>query len=203
MSETMEFASEFVQFMNEGCSAFHAVEACQKRLAAEGFKKISEKNAWSLEKGGKYYFTRNETSLMAFTVGEQFTTEAGCFTAVGAHTDSPCLRIKAISSFKKGKFLVLNTQPYGGGLWHTWFDRDLGLGKWSQCSTALCVVVSSGLLCTSSEFCFSNLKGCFSSSEGCLASSESCLASSECCLAISECCLAISESSLLVFLRAA
>jgi aspartyl aminopeptidase len=121
------FANHFVQFMNEGCSAFHAVEACQSRLKAEGFTKISEKSEWALEKGGKYYFTRNETSLMAFTVGEQFTSADGCFTAVGAHTDSPCLRIKAVSAFKKGKFLMLNTQPYGGGLWHTWFDRDLGL----------------------------------------------------------------------------
>jgi aspartyl aminopeptidase len=46
---------------------------------------------------------------------------------VGAHTDSPCLRIKPVHCSVKADALVLNTQPYGGGLWHTWFDRDLGL----------------------------------------------------------------------------
>lgn len=65
--------------------------------------------------------------MIGFTVGDQFDANAGIITAIGAHTDSPCLRIKAVSSFVKGKYLVINTQPYGGGLWHTWFDRDLGL----------------------------------------------------------------------------
>jgi aspartyl aminopeptidase len=46
---------------------------------------------------------------------------------VTAHTDSPCFRVKATPCATKADALVLNTQPYGGGLWHTWFDRDLGL----------------------------------------------------------------------------
>ena len=49
------------------------------------------------------------------------------FTVVGAHTDSPCIKIKPKTCSVKHGALVLNTYGYGGGLWHTWFDRDLGL----------------------------------------------------------------------------
>jgi aspartyl aminopeptidase len=127
--EGMQFAQDFITFMNESCTAFHAVDACTTRLKAKGFTEISEKESWqeTIRPGGKYFFTRNGSSVIGFTVGDEFDVTKGMFTAVGAHTDSPCLRIKAVSSFVKGKYLVLNTEPYGGGLWHTWFDRDLGL----------------------------------------------------------------------------
>jgi aspartyl aminopeptidase len=77
--------------------------------------------------GGKYYFIRGGTTLIGFSVGLNFSSASGVFTVFGAHTDSPCLKIKPVTCFKKLDALVLNTQPYGGGLWHTWFDRDLGL----------------------------------------------------------------------------
>ena len=46
---------------------------------------------------------------------------------IGAHTDSPCLKLKPVTKSTKSGFLMLNIEPYGGGLWYTWFDRDLGL----------------------------------------------------------------------------
>lgn len=46
---------------------------------------------------------------------------------LGAHTDSPCFRTKPVSCTRKNGYLMINTAPYGGGLWHTWFDRDLGI----------------------------------------------------------------------------
>jgi aspartyl aminopeptidase len=60
-SSGSQFAGEFVDFLNEACTAFHAVDACATRLVAKGFSQISEKEAWSIEKGGKYFFTRNQT----------------------------------------------------------------------------------------------------------------------------------------------
>jgi aspartyl aminopeptidase len=63
--------------------------------------------------------------LVAFNVGQTFSPENTGFKIIGAHTDSPCLRIAPVS---KGKFKTmkqLHVSTYGGGLWHTWFDRDL------------------------------------------------------------------------------
>ncbi len=127
VDENSVFANEFVDFLNEAATAFHASEACKKRLKAAGFTQLSEKDAWNIVRGGKYFFSRNDTSVIAFTVGTNYSATTGAFTVVGAHTDSPCLKIKTVANFKKGDVLMLNTQPYGGGLWHTWFDRDLGL----------------------------------------------------------------------------
>lgn len=124
--ESKEYANNFIAFLNEACTAFHAVEAAKKRLLLAGFTELSEKSMWSLEKNGKYFFTRGGTTLMAFAVGGNYIPGNG-FTVIGAHTDSPCLRIKPVTTITRSDCLMLNTQPYGGGLWHTWFDRDLGI----------------------------------------------------------------------------
>ena len=126
MEEGRKFANSFIDYMNESCTAFHAIEATTELLVAAGFVRISESEEWTLSIGGKYFFTRNATSVIAFTVGGAYVPGNG-FTILGAHSDSPCLKVKAVTCHKKGEALMLNTQPYGGGLWHTWFDRDLGL----------------------------------------------------------------------------
>ena len=58
--------------------------------------------------------------------GEKYTPGSG-FHVLGAHTDSPCLKLKPISKVEKGGCLSVGVQTYGGGLWHTWFDRDLSV----------------------------------------------------------------------------
>jgi aspartyl aminopeptidase len=87
-----------------------------------------ERDSWSssLKNGGKYYFTRNGSTLAAFAIGKQW--KAGNPLAmIGTHTDSPVLRIKPISKKKNEGFLQVGVECYGGGLWHTWFDRDLSV----------------------------------------------------------------------------
>jgi aspartyl aminopeptidase len=124
--ESRAFVDEFVTYLNDAATAFHAVSTSKAQLLAAGFVQIKEADQWNITAGGKYFFTRNATALIAFTVGAEYQPTNG-FTIVGAHTDSPCFRVKAMPCSTKADSLVLNTQPYGGGLWHTWFDRDLGL----------------------------------------------------------------------------
>ena len=126
LSLSVPFADSFIDYLNKSCTAFHAIEETCNILINTGFKRLYEHEEWTLTPSGKYFFTRNSTSVIAFTVGGAYIPGNG-FTILGAHSDSPCLKVKPVTCHKKGEALMLNTQPYGGGLWHTWFDRDLGL----------------------------------------------------------------------------
>lgn len=87
-----------------------------------------ERDSWAptLQPGGKYYLTRNTSSIVAFAIGNKW--KAGNPIAmIGAHTDSPCLRIKPVSKRTGDGFIQVACETYGGGLWHTWFDRDLSI----------------------------------------------------------------------------
>lgn len=64
-----KLANEFITFMNESCTAFHAVVAAKTRLLAAGFIELYEQDEWSLHANGKYFFIRNSTTIMAFAVG--------------------------------------------------------------------------------------------------------------------------------------
>eukprot|EP00640_Fibrocapsa_japonica_P001596 CAMPEP_0113937808 /NCGR_PEP_ID=MMETSP1339-20121228/4343_1 /TAXON_ID=94617 /ORGANISM="Fibrocapsa japonica" /LENGTH=491 /DNA_ID=CAMNT_0000940713 /DNA_START=60 /DNA_END=1535 /DNA_ORIENTATION=- /assembly_acc=CAM_ASM_000762 len=121
-------SKDFVDFLNDAWTPFHTVQKGKEVLLAAGFVEISEANEFAVESGGKYFYTRNMSTLVAFAVGKQFdlTKRAG-FTILGAHTDSPCPKLKPISKLSKGACEMVGVECYGGGLWHTWFDRDLTL----------------------------------------------------------------------------
>ncbi|CAM9803538.1 unnamed protein product, partial [Ectocarpus sp. 8 AP-2014] len=124
---TASLLEDFVGFLNEAWTAYHATAEARRRLLAAGFEELDESQAThDVKAGGKYFFTRNMSAIAAFAVGGAYTDGDG-FVIVGAHTDSPCPKLKPVSKASKAGFLQLATQPYGGGLWHTWFDRDLGV----------------------------------------------------------------------------
>jgi len=103
------------------------LDYCKRKLASNGFKELVETENWSLQNKGKYFFTRNNTTIVAFTIGANYHPNTTGFKIIGAHTDSPCLRLSPISKLSTQNFNQACVQLYGGGLWHTWFDRDLTL----------------------------------------------------------------------------
>ncbi|KAI9448226.1 aspartyl aminopeptidase [Lactarius indigo] len=123
-----EAATRFLQFVNASPTPFHAVHNAALRLESAGFKKIREKDDWeaNLQAGGRYYFTRNQSSLLAFTVPRKWRPGSGV-SIVGTHVDSPNLRIRPVSKRSASGYLQVGIETYGGGIWHSWFDRDLSI----------------------------------------------------------------------------
>ncbi|OJT10211.1 Aspartyl aminopeptidase [Trametes pubescens] len=123
-----EAAHKLVDFLNASPTPFHAVQAATARLEKAGFQKVKEQDDWekSLKPAGKYFFTRNQSALVAFTVPQKWQPGAGV-SIVATHIDSPNLRIRPISKRTKAGYLQVGIETYGGGIWHSWFDRDLAL----------------------------------------------------------------------------
>ncbi|WFD33561.1 aspartyl aminopeptidase [Malassezia cuniculi] len=119
-------ALRFIKYVDASPTPFHAVASSVARLEAAGFTKLHEQKDWrgSVRRGGN--FTRNQSSLVAFAVGESFVPGNGVH-IVGGHTDSPNLRVRPVSKRSKEGYLQCAVETYGGGLWATWFDRDLGI----------------------------------------------------------------------------
>lgn len=119
-----EFNEELINFIDASPTPFHAVEWMSRALECRGFIRLEEDQSWSLEEEKNYYVTRNDSSIIAFTYPP--CAEKG-YTIVGAHTDSPHLRLKPNPVTTVAGVKRLGVEPYGGVLLNPWFDRDLGL----------------------------------------------------------------------------
>jgi len=120
------FNPGLMAFLDESPSPFHAVASMQQTLLTQGFSDLDPARPWSVERGEKALITRNSSSLIAFRVGDAPLTESG-IRIIGAHTDSPCLRIKPSPDVKRSGVLQLGVEVYGGVLLAPWFDRDLSI----------------------------------------------------------------------------
>jgi aspartyl aminopeptidase len=116
---------DLLAFLGESPTPFHAVHAVMRRLQAAGFSPIAEGDSWGSLMPGRYALAHGGSSVFAFVVpeGKKITG----FRLVGAHTDSPNLRLKPNAEYKKEGYTQLGVEVYGGVLLNSWLDRDLSL----------------------------------------------------------------------------
>lgn len=126
MQSKDEFNQGLLTFLQASPTPFHAVATMSEHLRAAGFKALSEGDAWSLDAGGKYFIQRNQSSIVAFVHGRDPLVESG-WRMWGAHTDSPCLKLKPQADITSQGYRQWGVQVYGGALLNPWFDRDLSL----------------------------------------------------------------------------
>jgi aspartyl aminopeptidase len=119
-------AEALLDFIDQSPSPWHAVASCAERLSAQGFTRLDEADRWPLAAGGRHYVVRGGASIIAFVVGSRPLVDTG-FRIVGAHTDSPGLRVKPRAAQVGDGLLRLGVEVYGGPILATFTDRDLSL----------------------------------------------------------------------------
>ncbi len=123
---TQHPADDLVAYIEASPTPWHAVAETERRLSDAGYRALDERESWSLAPGDKAYVVRGGSSILAFEVGRVPPPEGG-YRIVGAHTDSPNLRVKPRGQSSAHGSEQLAVEPYGGLLLYTWLDRDLAL----------------------------------------------------------------------------
>ena len=121
-----EIISGLTSFIGKSPTAFHAVANIGAILRENGYERLNEREKWEISPSGKYYVTRNDSSIIALNLGAEL--EDYCFKIAASHSDSPTFKIKENAEIQvKEKYMKLNTEGYGGMLCATWFDRPLSV----------------------------------------------------------------------------
>lgn len=123
---TRALAQDLLDFIDASPSPWHAVQTCETRLTAAGFQRLDEMERWSLTAGDRRYVVRGGSSIIAFIVGSQPAATTG-LRLIGAHTDSPGLRLKPKPAEDAAGMVRLGVEVYGGPILATFADRDLSL----------------------------------------------------------------------------
>ncbi|CAA9890347.1 putative M18 family aminopeptidase 2 [Candidatus Methylobacter favarea] len=123
---TSQQVQSLLDFIDASPSPWHAVNSIEIRLAAFQFIKLEETDLWVLCPGGRYYVSRDDSSIIAFVIGQKPLVETG-FKIIGAHTDSPGLRVKPNAANAVDGYLRVSVEMYGGPILATFADRDLSL----------------------------------------------------------------------------
>jgi len=129
-----QYITALIDFISSSPTAFHAVASATRLLTKNGFTRLDEEKIWNQLPAGKYFVTRNDSSLIGFSLaGDNGPTS---LQMIGAHTDSPCLKLKPNPVQENHNYLQLGVEVYGGALLGPWFDRELSLaGRVSWCDS--------------------------------------------------------------------
>ena len=120
------FNAELLDFLQRSPTPFHAVAVMRERLLAAGFVELDEAETWQVRPRGRYFVSRNDSSLIAFRTAKRALATDG-LRMIGAHTDSPCLKLKPNAVVETVGYVKFGVEVYGGVLLNPWFDRDLSL----------------------------------------------------------------------------
>lgn len=127
--QDVDFVNGLLDFIDKSPTPFHAVNTMACILDENGYKRLDEKEQWELQgkqaSGQRFYVTRNDSSIIAFQLNQSLLGNG--LKMVGAHTDSPCLKVKPNPEIINNQYLQLGVETYGGVLLNPWFDRDLSL----------------------------------------------------------------------------
>lgn len=126
-AESRAQAQHLLDFIDLSPSPWHAANTAREYLLAQGFTRLEETERWRLEAGGRYFVVRGGSSVVAFILGQEPAERTG-FRLVGAHTDSPGLRLKPRAPLGSDGLVRLGVEVYGGPILATFTDRDLSLG---------------------------------------------------------------------------
>lgn len=131
---------QLLSFVDASPSPWHAVDSIKTQLLRFQFQPLLEMDKWSLMAEGRYFVVRDDSSIVAFVVGEKALPESG-FKIIGAHTDSPGLRVKPNAAQAVEGWLRLGVEVYGGPILATFGDRDLSLAgrvSYQQADGSIC-----------------------------------------------------------------
>ena len=129
-------SQDLADFIQASPTPFHAAQSLAERLLAAGYQQLDERDEWVLDDDGRYFVLRNQSSLIAFSLGQLETLQSAGLRMIGAHTDSPCLRVKPQPELNRHGLWQLGVEVYGGALLAPWFDRDLSLAGRVTCRDA-------------------------------------------------------------------
>ncbi len=118
-----DYKESLFKFIKKSPTAYHTVASVKERLVADGYVELSEGSEWDLCDGGKYFVTRNASSVIAF----RKTASSRGFVITASHSDSPAFRVKASGQSTSGSYTRLPVERYGGMILYSWFDRPLSV----------------------------------------------------------------------------
>ena len=116
--------TSLLSYLENSPTAWHAVSETKKILLTKGFEELQECKSWKILPGKKYFTTRNGSSIIAFITP---TLKPKSMCILGAHTDSPGLKLKPNPETTVKNMKMLHPEVYGGPVLSSWFDRSLGL----------------------------------------------------------------------------
>lgn len=126
-NKELEFTKKLAGLMEKSPTSFNVIEQNKKILDKNGYVELNESEEWKLTPGGKYYLTRNLSTLVAFQMPK--TKNPNGFMIVASHSDHPCFKIKQNTEIDiEGEYTLINTDPYANLMYYTWMDRPLTVG---------------------------------------------------------------------------